>query len=201
MSAPPGPNERIGILGGTFDPVHIGHLMVAVEARDALRLDRVLLVVANDPWQKRGAQPLTPAEDRYAMVAAATEGVPGVEASRLEIDRGGPSYTIDTVRELRGQKRDMDLLLVVGADVAAELDTWKDVDELRRQVTVVVVDRGGVAYSPDPPGWTVVRLAVPALEISSRDLRQRLAAGRSVDFLVPDAAMRCIRRRGLYASG
>ena len=192
--------ERVGILGGTFDPVHIGHLVVADEARHALELDRVLLVVANDPWQKRGGRPLTAAEDRYAMVAAATEGVAGIEADRREIDRGGPSYTIDTVAELSAAQRQATLFLVVGADVAAELDTWHRADELARAVTLVVVDRGGVAQGPDPAGWTVVRLAVPALEISSSDLRRRLAEGRGVDFLVPEAAMRCIRTRGLYAS-
>jgi len=196
----PSAGERIGILGGTFDPVHIGHLVVAGEALEELSLDRLLLVVANDPWQKRGERPLTAAEDRYAMVAAATEAVAGVEADRREIDRGGPSYTIDTVHELSRAHPQAELFLVVGADVAAELHTWHRADELARAVTLVVVDRGGVAQGDDPAGWTVVRLAVPALEISSSDLRRRLAEGRTVDFLVPEPAMRCIRRLGLYAS-
>lgn len=191
---------RIGVLGGTFDPVHVAHLFVATEARQALELDSVLLVVANDPWQKRGQHALTAAEDRFAVVDAAVAGVDGVEASRIEIDRGGPTYTIDTVHELAAAHRDASLFLVVGADVAAELDTWHRADELAGAVTLVVVDRGGVSQVPDPPGWQVLRLAVPALEVSSSDLRRRMAEGRNVAFLVPDPAMRCIRERGLYAS-
>ena len=191
---------RIGVLGGTFDPVHVGHLVAALEARQALGLDRMLLVVANDPWQKSGSRPVTPAEDRYAVVAAAVEGT-GLEASRLEIDRGGPSYTADTVAELAASHPGAGLFLVVGADVAGELGTWKRVEELVGAVTLVIVERGGVAGVADPPGWTVQRLRIPALEISSSDLRARLATGRNVDFLVPEAAIRCIRSRGLYASG
>lgn len=191
---------RIGVFGGTFDPVHVGHLVAALEARQVLGLDRMLLVVANDPWQKSGSRPVTPAEDRYAVVAAAVEGT-GLEASRLEIDRGGPSYTADTVAELAASHPDAGLFLVVGADVAGELRTWNRVEELVGAVTLVIVERGGVAGVADPPGWTVERLRIPALEISSSDLRARLATGRNVDFLVPEAAIRCIHSRGLYASG
>jgi nicotinate-nucleotide adenylyltransferase len=193
-------SPRIGIFGGTFDPVHIGHLVAALEARQALELDRVLLVVANDPWQKSGLRSVTPAEDRLAVVAAAVEGIDGLEASRLEIDRGGESLTADTVAELARIHPDATFFLVVGADVAAELASWKRVEELVAAVELVVVERGGVTGPPDPPGWTVRRLHIPQLEISSSDLRQRLAEGRNVAFLVPTAAIRCIRSRGLYAS-
>lgn len=193
--------ERIGIFGGTFDPVHVGHLVAALEARQTLALDRVLLVVANDPWQKSGSRVVTPAEDRYAVVKAAVEDVAGLEASRLEIDRGGPSYTIDTVQELAAAHRAAELFLIVGADVAAELGTWERAEALSRAVTLVVVERGGVSSGEDPVGWRVVRLSIPALEISSSDLRRRLAEDRTVEFLVPEPAIRCIRRRGLYASG
>jgi nicotinate-nucleotide adenylyltransferase len=191
--------ERIGIFGGTFDPVHIGHLVAALEARQALELDRVLLVVANDPWQKSGLRPVTPAEDRFAVVAAAVEGIHGLEASRMEIDRGGESLTADTVAELVAAHPGARLFLVVGGDVAAGLSTWKRVDELVGVVELVVVERGGVSGPPDPPGWTVRRLHIPQLEISSSDLRQRLAEGRNVDFLIPAPAIRCIRSRALYA--
>lgn len=191
---------RIGIFGGTFDPVHIGHLVAALEARQALALDQVLLVVANDPWQKSGIRSVTPAEDRFAVVAAAVEGVDGLQASRLEIDRGGESVTADTVAELAQAYLGASLFLVVGADVAGELSSWKRVEELVEAVELVVVERGGVSGPPDPPGWTVRRLHIPKLEISSSDLRQRLAEGRNVDFLVPRGAIRCIRSRGLYAS-
>jgi nicotinate-nucleotide adenylyltransferase len=194
-----GRGERIGILGGTFDPIHIGHLVAATWVRDALALDRVLLVVANEPWQKTSQRQVTPATDRLAVVSAAVEGIPGLEPCRIEIDRGGPSYTIDTVRELIGLDPDACLSLVVGADVAAELSTWHDVDELARLVELVVVDRGGFERGADPPGWTVSRLRIPALDVSSSELRERLATGRSVDFLIPAPAILCIGRLGLYA--
>jgi nicotinate-nucleotide adenylyltransferase len=194
-----GPRARIGIFGGTFDPVHVGHLVAASWAREALELDRVLLVVANVPWQKTGTRTVTPAEDRLRMVEAAVEGVAGVEASRIEIDRGGPSYTIDTVDELARSMPDVRPFVIVGADVASELGTWQRVDDLRRAVTLVVVDRGGVGSGEDPAGWQVERLRIPALDISSSQLRQRLAQGRSVDFLIPEPAIRCIRQLNLYA--
>lgn len=190
---------RIGIFGGTFDPVHIGHLVAALEARQALALDQVLLVVANDPWQKTGTRSVTAADDRFAVVAAAVEGVDGLVASRLEIDRGGESITADTVSELARAHPGASLFLVVGADVAAELSTWKRVHELMGSVELVVVERGGVTGPPDPPGWKVRRLHIPQLEISSSDLRRRLAEGRNVDFLIPAPAIRCIRARALYA--
>jgi nicotinate-nucleotide adenylyltransferase len=190
---------RVGILGGTFDPIHIGHLVAATWARDALGLDRVLLVVANEPWQKVGRRQVTAAEDRFAVVAAAVEGVPGLEACRIEIDRGGPSYTVDTVGELERRHPDTDFSLLVGADVAAELETWHEVDQLAMRVRLVIVDRGGVERAADPPGWAVTRLRIPALDVSSSQLRQRLAAGESVDFLVPAPAILCISRLGLYA--
>lgn len=196
---PGGGRERVGILGGTFDPIHIGHLVAATWARDALALDRVLLVVANEPWQKVGRRKVTPAEDRLAVVAAAVEGVPGLEPCRIEIDRGGPSYTVDTVRELIHHHPETRFSLVVGADVAAELDTWHEGKELARLVGLVIVDRGGVERGADPPGWAVERLRIPALDVSSSDLRDRLTAGRSVDFLVPAPAILCIGRLGLYA--
>jgi nicotinate-nucleotide adenylyltransferase len=192
--------ERIGIFGGTFDPIHVGHLVAAVNARHALRLDRVILMVANVPWQKAGARRVTPAEDRYEMVLAGVGGVPGLEASRLEIDRGGPSYTADTVAELRSTNPEAHLFVIVGWDVSAELGTWERLGEVREMATLVVVNRPGMA----PPvglaehGWRLEQVAVPNLEISSTDLRARAADGRPLDYLVPEAAVRVIRERGLY---
>ena len=138
---------RIGVFGGTFDPPHIGHLAVAVEVRHALALDRVLMVVANDPWQKRGARVLTPAADRLEMVRAAVEDLDGIEADDREIRRGGPSYTVDTVEELLGEQPQAEVFVVVGADAAAGLRTWERADELAALVTVVVVRRPGFDLS------------------------------------------------------
>ena len=196
---PSGPGVRIGIFGGTFDPVHVGHLVAAAWAREAFGLDRVLLVVANEPWQKTGTRVVTPAEDRFLMVEAAVDGVAGVEASRIEIDRGGPSYSADTVRELLVSTPSAELYVIVGADVAADLGTWQRTDELRDTVTLVVVDRGGIGSGEAPAGWRVERLRIPALDISSSRLRDRLAQGLSVDFLIPEGAIRCIRQLNLYA--
>ena len=192
---------RIGIFGGTFDPIHTAHLSVAAAVREALGLDRMLLVVANQPWQKEGERALTPAEDRYAMVAAAVAGRPGLEASRIEIDRGGPSYTIDTVRELKRLEPGAELTVVVGSDVAAALTTWRDEPALRREVTLAVVGRPGAPPVPPPPGWRAVSVPVAPFDVSSTELRRRLEAGGSVDELVPEAVVRCIEERGLYATG
>ena len=190
---------RIGVLGGTFDPVHIGHLVVAQEARSALALDRVLLVVANDPWQKSGDRPVTPAEDRLAVVEAAVTGVPGIQASRIEIDRGGPSYTVETLHDIAAAEPGAALFLVVGADVVPTLPTWHRAADLPSLATLVVARRAGTPKVPDPGGWGVVHLPVPRLDVSSSGIRARFAAGAPVDFLVPAAAIRCIVARGLYA--
>lgn len=191
-------HERVGIFGGTFDPIHRAHLSVAESVRTALGLDRVLLVVANEPWQKEGG-PVAPAEDRYAMVAAAVREWPGLEPSHLEIDRGGPSYTIDTVRELIAVDPSVELVLIVGSDVAAELATWKEETALRELVTLAVVGRPG-AEAAAPSGWRVVEVPIAPFDVSSSELRRRLGAGQPVEDLVPDAVIRCIERRGLYAT-
>jgi nicotinate-nucleotide adenylyltransferase len=186
--------ERIGILGGTFDPVHVGHLMDAAAARHQLALDRVLIVVARDPWQKRD-RVIAPAEIRYDMLVAALDGTDGYEASRIELDRDGPTYTIDTVEALASPERK--LFLVIGSDVAAGLPTWHRVDDLRVRVTLAIVDREEQPF-PDPPGWRVAHVATPRLELSSTDLRRRVAAGEPIEFLVPTAAARILHKEGLY---
>jgi nicotinate-nucleotide adenylyltransferase len=194
-----GRGYRIGIFGGTFDPVHVAHLQVAERVSRSLALDRMLLVVANDPWQKVDRD-ITPAEDRYAMVKAATAAHPGLEASRLELDRGGPSFTVDTVRELKGECPDAEVVLVVGADVVDGLPTWKDEPALRDLVTLAVVRRPGSQEPVAPPGWRTVPVPDSPLDISSTDLRRRLRNGEVVDGLIPDDVIRCIRQRGLYAT-
>lgn len=189
---------RLGVFGGTFDPVHVGHVVAAVEARHALALDRVVLVVANRPWQKEGERPVTPAADRLALVQAAVAGIDGLEAGDQEIRRGGLSYTADTVAELAAGHPGAALFVIVGADVAADLGTWVRQEELHGAVTLAVLGRPGAGAVLPPPPWRSVALEMPALDVSSRDLRARAAAGRPLDGLVPPGALRELRRRGLY---
>jgi nicotinate-nucleotide adenylyltransferase len=190
--------ERIGLFGGTFDPIHVGHLVTAVNVRHALALDRLLLVVANQPWQK-AARALTPAADRLAMVRAAVGEVDGMEASAIEIERGGTSYTADTVEHLEGEHPGGELFLVLGSDAAAGLDSWERVEEVRERATLVVVARPGAEDDAPPPGWRWTRVVVPRLEVSSTDLRARFVDGRPLDYLMPESVIRVIRQRGLYA--
>jgi nicotinate-nucleotide adenylyltransferase len=184
------------VLGGTFDPVHVGHVVAAVEARAQLRLDAVLLVVAGDPWQKRGRVDAA-AADRLALVESAIEGIDGVEASALEVERPGPSVTADTLEALTQAERELFLLL--GADAVANMGTWKRLDETRVLATVVVIERAGDVHAEPPgPGWRFERLPIPRLDVSSTDIRDRVAAGRPIDGLVPPAVVRRIRDLGLY---
>jgi nicotinate-nucleotide adenylyltransferase len=188
--------ERLGVFGGTFDPVHVGHVVVATESRAQLALDRVLLVVAGDPWQKRG-KVVASAADRLALVDAAVDGVEGVEASAIEIERDAPSVTAETLEALSAPGRE--LFLVLGADAVANMGTWRRLEETRDLATVVVVERAGDAHSEPPgSGWRVQRVAIPRLDIASTDLRERLGSGRPIDGLVPPAVVRTIRARGLY---
>jgi nicotinate-nucleotide adenylyltransferase len=188
--------ERIGVFGGTFDPVHVGHIVVAVDTRAALALDRVLLVVAGDPWQKRG-QVVASARDRLMLVEAAVEGIAGVEASAVEVEREGASVTADTLEALAGPHRD--LFLVLGADAVANMPTWRRLEETRALATVVVVEReGDVHASPPGDGWRVERVSIPRFDVSSTDVRERLAAGRPIDGLVPPAVVRVLAARGIY---
>jgi nicotinate-nucleotide adenylyltransferase len=198
IGAPGAGVERLGLFGGTFDPPHIGHLAAAVNVRYALGLDRVLLVVNNEPWQKTGTREISPAEDRFAMVEAAVAEVDGIEASRLEIDAGGSSYTADTLATLRAAGPDRELFVVLGSDAAANIVTWERVDEVREAATIVVVDRPGHITAPPLPGWRWETVQVPRLEVSSTELRARATDGRPLDYLVTPAVIDCIRARGLY---
>ena len=192
---------RVGILGGTFDPPHLGHIAIANAVRVALDLDEVLFIVANEPWQKVGERPISAAADRLAMVQDAVTGCPGLRASSLEIERGGPSYTIDSLREIHHSEPSQELFLIVGADAAGSLHTWHRHQELPGLATLVIVDRPGVAAEADPPGWGVVHVPGPGLEVSSSMVREALAAGESVDHLVPTMVLAQIHRRGLYDAG
>lgn len=188
------------MFGGTFDPLHIGHLVAGLYTFEAISLDRLLFVISNIPWQKVEHRSITPAADRVAMVEAAIAGRRGFEVSTIEIERGGESYTADTLRDVQLSHPGAELFLVLGADAAAGIPTWKRADRLAEQATVVVVDRPG-SPAPELPGFRVEHVTVPLLDISSTDLRRRLAAGRPVDWLVPAEALSVIRERGLYPDG
>jgi len=188
----------LGILGGTFDPPHIGHLAAAVEVRCALHLERVLLMVANEPWQKTGLRNLSAAQDRLAMTNAAVEGIDGIEASDLEISRGGPTYSIDTLQYLHESAPNEQLFLIVGSDAATNLHTWHRHDELPALATLVIVERDGEKEAVPPPGWTTLRVTMPRLDVSSSELRERVRVGRPLAPLAVPGVIGEIEARGLY---
>lgn len=187
--------ERVGILGGTFDPPHVGHTAMAQGVRRALGLDRVLFIVANVPWQKASDQVVTAAEDRFAMVSAALAGEEGLEASRLEIDRGGVTYTVDSLEQLRRERPGDELFLIIGADVVVRLASWHRADELDAMCAIVAVPRPGAPRS-NRPGVQWVEVATP--DVSSTTVRARVAAGDSIDDLVAPAVRVLIASRGWY---
>lgn len=185
------------MLGGTFDPVHVGHVAAAADVRAALGLDRVLLVPAGDPWQKRARVVASPL-DRLAMVQAACADVVGLEASAIEVERPGASVTADTLEELADDGRELFLLL--GADAVANMATWRRLDDTRALAHVAVMERAGERAEPPGSGWLVAHVPVPRLDISSSELRARLASGRPIDGLVPPSVVRVIRERRLYTA-
>lgn len=190
---------RIGLFGGTFDPPHVGHLVTAVNVRHALQLDQVVLMVANVPWQKIDDRRITPAEHRYAMVAAAVADVPGLVAGRDEIDHGGPSYTADTLAALAQHNPGAHLFTIVGDDAAAGFETWERFEEVADRSTLVVVDRPGEPVTL-PTRFQWERVEVPRLDVSSTDLRRRFRDGRPADFLITDPVLAVIESCNLYRS-
>ena len=190
---------RVGLFGGTFDPPHLGHLVTAVNVRHVLKLDFVVLMVANDPWQKHGTREVARASDRLAMVQAAIAGVDGLLAGDDEITRGGPSYTADTLAVLHERYRDAEIFTIVGDDAAAKFGSWQRADEIAKQSTLVVVDRPGSPLLP-PSEFNWHRVEVPRLEVSSSDLRARFIDGRPLEYLVSDEVLQVISERGLYGS-
>jgi nicotinate-nucleotide adenylyltransferase len=192
-----GPAQRIGVFGGTFDPPHIGHLAVAAECRDRLDLDRMLLVVAGEPWQKVGAREVSPAPVRLDLTAAAVEAYPGLEVCDLEVRRPGPSYTADTLEALGDRHRGAELFVLLGADAARGVPTWERVDQVIERATLVVCARdGGFGDLPSGVAWR--RVTVPRIDVSSSDIRDRVAEGRSIEVLVPPAAALLIGELALY---
>jgi nicotinate-nucleotide adenylyltransferase len=200
LPAPERPT-RIGIFGGTFDPPHDGHVAAARAVTEQLHLDRLLLVVANDPWQKSGQRAVSPAADRYALTELLAEEIPGAEASRLEMERGGSSYSVDTAEEILAEAggEPTELFLVVGADLVPELGSWHRSDDLRRLVTLAVVSRPTGPRPALPPGWRAVWVDGPQVAVSSSEVRALLREGRSVEGMVPEPIIHCIRRHDLYA--
>lgn len=190
--------QRIGVFGGTFDPPHIGHLIAALDAQQALDLDLVLLVVANAPWQKLGSRPISSAADRLDMVRAAVADQPRLVASDIEIRRGGMSFTADTLAHLHAEAPEAELFVILGNDAAAGFATWERHEEVAKASTLVVVDRPGTP-TPMDDGFDWIRIQIPELEISSTELRQRVADGRSIRYLTPPEVVAVVTRRGLYA--
>ena len=188
----------MGLFGGTFDPPHVGHVMAAACVRHALALDEVWLVVANEPWQKVGTRTISAAADRLAMVEAAVRGIDGVRASGWEIDRGGPTYTADTIDALHAEDPARELFVVVGRDAAAGLPTWNRPDDVRVGATIVVITRPGADACELPSGWKFEHVEVPRLDVSSTELRRRVGDGAPIDGMVPPAVVSVIRDRGLY---
>jgi nicotinate-nucleotide adenylyltransferase len=192
-------SERLGLFGGTFDPPHLGHLALAEWARERLRLDRVVFVPAGDPPHKRG-RILTRAATRLAMTELAIAGREGFALSRIEIDREGPSYTVDTLRALRDSHPGSRWWLLIGEDSLAELSTWKEPEAIVRLATPAVAIRPGsrVRRTPRAFGRPVAWLDNPPIEVSSSDVRARARRGASIRFLVPDAVERFVVASRLY---
>jgi nicotinate-nucleotide adenylyltransferase len=188
---------RIGLFGGTFDPPHVGHLVTAVNVRHALALDAVVLMVANAPWQKYGTRPISPAEDRLAMVEAAVADVDRLLAGDAEIRRGGPSFTADTLATMAEEYPGADLFTIVGDDAAAGLTSWERYEEVVARSRLVVVDRPGAPVQL-PAGFDWLHVEVPRLEVSSTDLRARVRDGRPLDYLVTEPVLDIIAMRKLY---
>lgn len=187
---------RLGVMGGTFDPIHHGHLVAASEVASRFDLDEVVFVPTGQPWMKAD---VTPAEHRYLMTVVATASNPRFTVSRVDIDRPGPTYTIDTLRDLHVQRPDAELFFISGADAVAQILEWKDVGEIWEFAHFVAVSRPGHRLSVRGlPKSGVSSLEVPALAISSTDCRARVGRGDPVWYLVPDGVVQYISKHHLY---
>ncbi|WP_162462896.1 nicotinate-nucleotide adenylyltransferase [Mycolicibacterium sp. CBMA 234] len=199
--------RRLGVMGGTFDPIHHGHLVAASEVADLFDLDEVVFVPTGQPWQKRDRH-VTAAEDRYLMTVIATAANPRFSVSRVDIDRGGPTYTKDTLRDLARQNPDTDLFFITGADALASILSWQNWEDMFATARFVGVSRPGYeldgkhieeAQKELPPD-ALTLVEVPALAISSSDCRRRAQANRPIWYLVPDGVVQYVSKRGLYQS-
>jgi nicotinate-nucleotide adenylyltransferase len=191
--------QRLGVMGGTFDPIHHGHLVAASEVAQFFTLDEVVFVPTGQPWQK-DARNVSPSEDRYLMTVIATASNPRFSVSRIDIDRGGPTYTIDTLRDLRAERgKEAELFFITGADALSRMMSWQDVNELFELAHFVGCTRPGHRLTGHGlPEDRVSLLEIPALTISSTDCRQRVAHGQPIWYLVPDGIVQYIAKRRLY---
>lgn len=193
--------KRLGVMGGTFDPIHHGHLVAASEVQAWFGLDEVVFVPTGQPWQKLERH-VAPAEDRYLMTVIATASNPRFSVSRVDIDRPGPTYTIDTLRDLRADRGEgWDLYFITGADALEQIFTWRNLDELFELAHFVGATRPGHDLSDTGlPEGKVSLVEVPALAISSTECRERVSLGEPIWYLVPEGIVQYIAKRGLYRS-
>jgi nicotinate-nucleotide adenylyltransferase len=195
--------DRIGILGGTFDPIHYGHLAAGEDARAAVGLREVVFIPCGDPYHKPERY-ASPGEDRFEMVRLAIASNPAFRASRIEIDRPGPSYTIDTVRALRREHPDTEFHVILGADAMAELPEWKRHRALLDEARFIIVSRPGTTWDdlrrrlPEEYLQSAHLLDIPAVDVSSSEIRERVRRGEPIRYLVPPAVEQYIARKGLY---
>ena len=190
--------RRIGVMGGTFDPIHHGHLVAASEVADSFGLDEVVFVPTGQPWQKSD---VTESEHRYLMTVIATASNPSFSVSRVDIDRDGPTYTIDTLRDVQRLNPDADLYFITGADAIAQILSWRNHDELWELAHFVAVSRPGHVLNTDGlPVEDVSQLEIPALASSSTDCRGRVRGGHPVWYLVPDGVVQYIAKHHLNRS-
>lgn len=188
--------RRIGVMGGTFDPIHNGHLVAASEVASAFKLDEVIFVPTGSPYLK---QNVTSAEHRYLMTVIATASNPSFKVSRIDIDRGGDTYTVDTLSEMKEEHPDADLVFISGADAISQILEWKDAETLWTLAHFVAVSRPGHNLTiPDAPQGSISSLEIPALAISSTDVRRRVDSGFPVWYLVPDGVVQYIAKHELY---
>jgi nicotinate-nucleotide adenylyltransferase len=191
--------RRVGIMGGTFDPIHHGHLVAASEVESLFELDEVVFVPTGEPWQKSERR-VSPAEHRYLMTVIATASNPRFWVSRVDIDRAGPTYTIDTITDIGKQRPGAELFFITGADALSQILSWKDASEVLKLARFIGVTRPGYDLSDEHlPTDSVTLIDVPAMAISSSDCRERVAAGRPVWYLVPDGVVQYINKHRLYA--
>jgi nicotinate-nucleotide adenylyltransferase len=190
--------RRVGVMGGTFDPIHHGHLVAASEVAHQFQLDEVIFVPTGEPWQKSDVA-VSPAEDRYLMTVVATASNPTFWVSRIDIDRGGPTYTIDTLRDVRKMLPDADLFFITGADALGQILSWHSVDEMFQLAHFIGCTRPGHRLDASHlPRGSVTLVEVPALAISSTEVRERVASGEPAWYLVPDGVVQYINKRNLY---